>query len=280
MRLARVPSSLAVLLLAAGAVAFAGCGADDWREELRVGAAVSLRELLERTAPAFEARRPGAQLVFGFGASSAIARQIEAGADYDVFLSADAPTLGRVLGALDPAFVRPGFVANRLVVVSSVTGEPLEELSGLRATQGRIALAGPSVPVGRYARSLLRTNGLLEPLAPRIVNAEHAHAALALVESGAAAFGLVYETDARRARRARVVWRGKSPADARAVYVAAAIVERGGGAHRSGRRRGDGTAGPESEGPGPSLSARQAYVEWLASPEFRDAARALGFTTP
>ncbi|MGZ8350402.1 MAG: molybdate ABC transporter substrate-binding protein, partial [Allosphingosinicella sp.] len=62
-----------------------------------------------------------------------------------------------------------------------------------------------SVPAGRYGKAAMTRLGLWDAVGDRIARAENVRAALALVERGQAPLGIVYATDARAARRVRVV---------------------------------------------------------------------------
>src|SRR5207237_1195665 len=69
---------------------------------------------------------------------------------------------------------------------------------GLTLAAGPVAMADPAaVPAGRYGQAALERMGAWDAVAPHVVRAENVRAALALVERGAAAFGIVYATDAR-----------------------------------------------------------------------------------
>jgi molybdate transport system substrate-binding protein len=170
-------------------------------------AAASLQESLNAAADAW-ARLGHARPVLSFAASSALARQVAAGAAADLFISADAPWMDDVerRGLIVPGS-RANLVGNRLVVVQPAAALPAgaAPLSQLLA-KGRIALADPaSVPAGRYAQASLTRLGLWNAVAPRVVRAENVRAALALVERGAAEWGVVYATDARASRQVRAV---------------------------------------------------------------------------
>ena len=76
----------------------------------------------------------------------------------------------------------------------------------LARSGSRLALGDPDhVPAGLYAKAALQSLGLWDRVAPRIAAAAHVRAALALVERGAAAAGVVYASDARISRRVRSV---------------------------------------------------------------------------
>ncbi|WBH16716.1 molybdate ABC transporter substrate-binding protein [Sphingomonas radiodurans] len=165
-------------------------------------AAASLQEALGDAATAW-ARRGHARPVLSFAASSALARQIAAGAPADLFVSADQEWMDDLAGRklLVPG-TRAVLAGNRLVVVAR-PGQPL--VRGARgAALGRLLGGGPlamadpeAVPAGKYGRAALERLGAWTLLAPRVVRAESVRAALAIVERGAAPYGIVYATDAR-----------------------------------------------------------------------------------
>ncbi len=192
--------------------------ASAWAAPPLVLAAASLQESLTAAADAWAGKghpRP----VLSFAASSALARQIEAGAPADLFLSADEPWMDAVAAK---RLIRPGtrvsFLANRLVLVTPTArpvrlairpGMPIVAALG---PAGRLAMANPdAVPAGRYGRAALSALDVWGAVKGRIAAAENVRAALALVERGEAPLGLVYATDARASRAVRVV--GVFPAD-------------------------------------------------------------------
>jgi molybdate transport system substrate-binding protein len=178
--------TLALLLIAHAAPA----------AEVRVFAAVSLTESLQELAAAYERQSPD-EIVFHFGSSSLLARQIELGAPADLFLSADEARMNALArkGLIVPA-TRISILSNTLVVV----GKPL-------SIARSIAVAEPSsVPAGVYARTWLQKIGMWERIAPKVVPTENVRAALAAVEAGNVDAAIVYKTDARMAKRARIAF--------------------------------------------------------------------------
>lgn len=170
---------------------------------IRVFAAASLTEVMRDLAGDFAGSGAHAPMLV-FAASSTLARQIEAGAPADVFISADEEWMD-YLAARD--LIRSGsrrlIAGNRLVLIAPATrpvrlrlGPDADILGALSG--GRLACADPdSVPAGRYARSALMSLGLWNTLADRLARAENVRAALMWVARGEAPLGIVYETDAR-----------------------------------------------------------------------------------
>jgi molybdate transport system substrate-binding protein len=89
----------------------------------------------------------------------------------------------------------------------------------------RIAIPEHAVPVGRYAREWLGSHKLLEILAPRMLQTEHARATLTAVDLGHADVAIVYATDAALARSARVAFEVPLLEQPHILYVAAPLAE-------------------------------------------------------
>jgi len=174
-------------------------------------AASSLQESLSAVADRW-AVKGHARPVLSFAASSALARQVEAGAPADLYLSADEQWMN-VLAArgLLRARTRVSFLTNQLVLIAPKADKtrlaigprfPLARALG----QGRLAMADPAaVPAGRYAKAALTYYRVWPAVASKVAPAENVRAALALVERGEALFGIVYATDARASPAVRVV---------------------------------------------------------------------------
>jgi len=197
--------------------------------ELTVYAAASLREAVQALRPDCEAQA-GARLVFNFGASNDLARQIEAANKADVFFSADEAWMEHVdrAGLVDAAS-RRSRLSNRLVVVGRK--ETLLAISGPSDLAGpgvrRLSLANPDgVPAGRYARAWLVKTGVWERIQERVVPALDVRAALAAVESGAAEAGLVYRTDAAISTKVRVLYEVPESDGPAISYPVAALLDR------------------------------------------------------
>lgn len=174
-------------------------------------AAASLQESLTEAADAWAAKGH-ARPVLSFAASSALARQVIAGAPADLFLSADEEWMDAVAKAgLLRAGTRTVLLGNRLVLIAPAAskirltparGFPLARALG----SGRLALADPgAVPAGKYAKAALTRLGVWAGVAAKIAPAENVRAAMALVERGAAPLGIVYATDARASKAVRIV---------------------------------------------------------------------------
>jgi molybdate transport system substrate-binding protein len=227
--------------------------------EIVVYAAASLRDVLQELTPPCE-KAIEARLVFNFGASNDLARQIDAASKADVFFSADEAWMDRVARAgLVDAASRRSLLSNRLVVVgasdSSLTIAAPSDLksAGVR----RLALASPeAVPAGKYAKAWLEKAGAWAPVADRVVPFPDVRAALAAVESGGADAGIVYRTDAAISKRVKVLYEVPAAEGPRISYAVAAIQGR------------------------PRVVAARRLVTWLAGPEALPVFERFGFVVP
>src|SRR5258706_9720078 len=103
-------------ILALGILAFAGVAAAD---AVTVFAAASLKDALDENAKAYQARAND-RIVVSYGASSALAKQIEAGAPADIFISADLDWMDHLQQRrLIKPETRKNLLRNRLVLIAS-----------------------------------------------------------------------------------------------------------------------------------------------------------------
>lgn len=175
-------------------------------------AAASLQESLTSAADRWAGKghpRP----VLSFAGSPALARQIEAGAPADLFISADEEWMD-YLGTrnLLRRGTRVSFLTNILVLVAPaqspihLTVSPRFALVRALGPTGRLAMADPdSVPAGIYGKQALTRLGVWSQVEQRVARAENVRAALMLVARGEAPLGIVYATDARATTGVRVV---------------------------------------------------------------------------
>src|SRR5262245_7687078 len=174
---------------------------------IHVFAAASLTDTLKQIATAYE-KETGDKLVFNFGASSFLARQIEEGAPADIFFSADEAKMdGLEKKGLIVKETRKSRLSNSLVVVvaadSALRIKSARDLADAKVK--RIALADPrTVPAGVYSKAYLEKLNLWPAIKSKVVPADNVRAALAAVESGNVEAAMVYKTDAAISKRVKV----------------------------------------------------------------------------
>jgi molybdate transport system substrate-binding protein len=204
--------------------------AGDSQPNLVVLGASSLTDALNEIGPAFTAKTHRG-VTLSYAASSALARQIEAGAPADVFMSADTEWMDYLQARnLIDLSTRRNVVGNRLVLISpadstvTIKIAPHFALAKLLG-DGRLATGNPdSVPVGKYARNALTKLGVWSEVQDKIAAADNVRAALALVARGEAPLGIVYRTDALIEKKVRIVADFPASSHDPIVYPAAATA--------------------------------------------------------
>lgn len=187
----RLPGRWSSSLLAV-ALLLSGCGGDGASDEVLVSAAASLTDAFAEIEASFEAADPGVDVVLNLGGSSSLREQILGGAPVDVFASADAADVDRVVeaGAADDPRV---FARNRLQIAvpagnpAGVTG--LEDLADPELV---IGVCAEGVPCGDLARRALANAGVTPSLD---THEPDVRALLTKIAAGELDAGVTYVTD-------------------------------------------------------------------------------------
>jgi molybdate transport system substrate-binding protein len=207
----RIRSLLSALLLVCG---LAGRPAVAAATPLAVAAAADLRGTLEELKAGFEAGHPGVQLLLTFGASGSLTAQIQQGAPFDVFLSADTgfPEQLQKAGLAGAQDVFPYATGSLVLWVRRELGlDPARE--GLKLLTNpairKIAVANAqTAPYGRAAEAALKSADLHEALKPKLVFADNIAQAAQFLQTGAAEAGLVSaaQADQPALRQGGLAW--------------------------------------------------------------------------
>ena len=222
--LARRAATIAAFLLVV--TGLSGCQKKDAPSELLVFAAASTSDVMADVGRDFEGQT-STHVRFSFGASRELARQIRAGARARVIVSADAETVENLVEAkLVRADDRRDVARNRLVViVPSGSGLAIGSAKDL-ALAKHIAIGDPQVvPAGNYARQWLEKEEVWKDLASHLIPTADVRAALAAVQQGHAEAGIVYRTDAARAKGIRIAYEVPQGGTRPISYVAALLTE-------------------------------------------------------
>jgi molybdate transport system substrate-binding protein len=186
------------------------CNAVGAEEGVRVYAAASLTNALTDIAAAWaKENHPQPKLVLA--ASSTLARQIEAGAPADIFASADLRWMDYLDERHDVVTAsRRNLLGNTLVLIVPkgrrfvIEMQPdfaIEQAFSTKLCMGEAA----SVPAGIYGKQALQSLGWWSRLQSRVVGTDDVRTALAFVERGECALGIVYATDAAISDRVEVL---------------------------------------------------------------------------
>lgn len=164
--------------------------------ELLVAAAADLSSALPEIGSNYE-KKSGVKLKFSFGASGAIAQQVQNGAPFDIFFSADMDYPRQLIatGNADGNSLREYAVGKLVLWVPA--DSPLDvEHKGmgvlLDPSVKKIAIANPQhAPYGRAAVAALKHAGIYDRIGNRIVMGENVTQAAQFAESGNAQVGFV-----------------------------------------------------------------------------------------
>ena len=249
--------------LAAAALMSAAGGArptEAQGKDVVILAAASLKNALDDASAAWT-KQTGKSTKISYAASSALARQVEAGIPADIFISADVPWMNHVAERkLIKAPSRSDFLGNQIVLIAAKDSKidlKIDKGFGLRAAlgnDGRLAMGNvDSVPAGKYGKAALESLGVWSSVADRVAQAENVRMALTLVSRGEAPLGIVYKTDAASDPNVRIVGAFPDGTHPPIIYPMALLA---------------GSTNPDA----------QAFVDYLKSPAARPFFEKQGFT--
>lgn len=193
---------------------------------LTVSAAISLSPALAEIKTVYQGRNANVNITYNFGASGALAQQIQQGAPVDVFFSAATKQMNDLQQAnLLLNETRRNLLTNRLVLITPKNGVVLTDFKQLTdARIKRIAIGEPkSVPVGQYTQEMLTKLGLWQQLQPKLVLGSNVRQVLTFVESGNVDAGIVYTTDAKASPKVAVRATAAENSHSPIVYPVAVI---------------------------------------------------------
>jgi molybdate transport system substrate-binding protein len=180
-------------------------------DQITVYAAASLKESIDEIARQMETETKD-KVIISYGASSALAKQIENGAPADVFISADLDWMDYLADRkLINLSSRTNLVSNRLVLIAPANAKPSLKISAnfplaLSLGMEKLAMANPdSVPAGKYGKAALEYLGVWNAVSKQVARTDNVRGALALVSRAEAPLGIVYRTDALADRQVRIV---------------------------------------------------------------------------
>jgi molybdate transport system substrate-binding protein len=171
------------------------------QNKLVIFAAASLKDALDDVNAAYW-RDKGMETVTSYAASSVLAKQIEAAAPADVFISADLDWMDYLekRNLIQPG-MRKNLLGNRLVIAAPADADikldikPGFDLAGA-LKGGHLAMADPSsVPAGKYGKAALEKLGAWGSVESAVARTENVRGALLLVSRHEAPLGIVYATD-------------------------------------------------------------------------------------
>ncbi len=192
--------------------------------KLTVVGAASLSNVLNEVAKSYQSSK----ITFSFDASSKLAKQIEAGAPADIFFAADEEWVkylekkNRLLKDSKTDLLSNNIVLIVPTISKKIPASPADLKDNF---YHHIALAGESVPAGKFGREALRNeNAFDESVQKKVVNADNVRVALSWVASHEASAGIVYATDVLIEPKVKVAYTFQEKSHAKIIYSVAVIA--------------------------------------------------------
>jgi len=178
------------LLVLAGALLLATTA---HAEKITIAAASDLKFALDEIVSGFKASQPGSEIEVIYGSSGKFQTQIQQGAPFDLFFSADI-AYPRELAKLGLAAseVKP-YAVGRIVLWSNSLDASKMTLASLSAPEiGKIAIANPlHAPYGKRAEEALRAAGMWDKVQEKLVLGENIANTAQFVQTGNAQVGII-----------------------------------------------------------------------------------------
>ena len=207
------------------------------REKVYIYAAASTADVIKELIDSYKkSSNSKAEFITNFGSSGDLARQIEAGADANIFISADTKWT-RYLDQkkLVEKETITSFASNAIVLVASPRADTrfkfpdqLFEATG----DGYLAMGDPKpVPAGKYGQEALTYHKLWDKIsgAKKIAFYPDARKTLNAVETSQTDFGIVYKTDAMSSSRVKIVYTFRKESHSPIDYPACIICGKNNG---------------------------------------------------
>lgn len=218
---------------------------------ITVLAAASLTGAFDEASAVYGKSHKDQAVKFSFAGSQELAAQVKQGAPADVVATADTKTMDGLSAQVNQPRV---FAKNKLAIVVP-PGNPkhIASLADLAKSDLTVVLAGPTVPVGRYARDALAKAGVT--VKPKSEEPD-VKAVVTRVRMGEADAGIVYTTDIAAAGNAVAAVDIPDAANIVASYPVAVIKD------------------------SKKQDAANAFAQWLLTPEAREVLQKYGFAAP
>jgi molybdate transport system substrate-binding protein len=173
--------------------------------DINLSVAASLKDVINELSDIFAKKHPGVKFVKNYGASGALAKQIESGAPSDIFISANMEWMDYLKNKklVDTASI--GTFSYNTLVFAGAPGKAssMQDLIKLE----RIAIGSPkSVPAGEYAMDAFRKGGIDKELEKKLVMAKDVRECLMYAERGEVDGAFVYKTDALLTKQAKILF--------------------------------------------------------------------------
>ena len=163
---------------------------NSYANDLLISAAMGTKDLVSKIGADFQ-RKTGVNVAFNFSSSGRLAKQIEAGAPADVYISASKFWMNYLLkkGFIFPSTAKP-FASTKLVLVVPLNSH-ITSITEAR----KIAVGNRLAPVGKYAIETLKNLGIYDELKNKLIYAPTVRQISVWVMTGNADAGIIYYSD-------------------------------------------------------------------------------------
>lgn len=179
------------------------------KKPVLIFAAASTTNVIEQLALMYQ-QQTGTTVLCSFASSSTLARQIEQGAQPDLYLSANSKWMDYLQKKnLIDTHTRRDLLSNRLVLICPTPKyiSDWPSIEPLNQYADKFAMGDPGhVPVGMYGKGALEKLGVWAKIVTQVIPAKDTRSGLLLVETGQTPLGLVYATDAAASHKVSVVY--------------------------------------------------------------------------
>lgn len=202
--------------------------ADDGKKaEIFISAAASLTDVMNEIATMYNKTNPNVKITYSFGSSGALQSQIEEGAPADIFMSAAQKQMNELAKKdLILKESRKDLLVNKVVLITDKENKAgIKEFKDVTSDQIKlIALGEPKgVPVGQYSEEIFKSLGNLDAVKAKVIYGSDVRQVLTWVESGEAACGVVYATDAATTKNVKVVAQAPEGSHKPVIYPVAVL---------------------------------------------------------
>jgi molybdate transport system substrate-binding protein len=201
--------------------------ATEAKKTITVFAAISTQSALNDIIRVFQ-QNHSVDIRTSYAASSTLAKQIQAGAPADIFISADTVWMDALQAAhsIRPE-TRTALLSNALVVVTQKDNAfalPHMPPNIEDFPEGKWCIADPAhVPLGRYTKQALESLHWWSAIEKNIITSPDASTTMRFVDRAACPWGIVYSTDVALSKHARILWQIPSKQHHTIVYPIAML---------------------------------------------------------
>ena len=197
-------------------------------DDITIYAAASLTNVIKTLAASYEQGKT-THIKPSFASSSTLAKQIEAGAPADLYISADTQWMDYLqTRRLIDNTSRKDLLGNELVLIAPAaqprTVDMKSSVDLAASFTGKLCMGDPGhVPAGIYSQQALQSLGWWTALERRVVGTEDVRTALAFGHRGECPLGVVYATDAAASTQVMIAGRFPTRSHDPIIYLIALL---------------------------------------------------------